>query len=127
MSGCMDVCSSRSIKKKPQVLTFLAARLSRSKPKTKIYRVGRKPATTGAALTCEMSMARTSGNYTGPFSTNSLILWFIWFCYTVYNSPMLNGFINCTLRSIIVVITLGKCAHRTPTGVRERHKCIGLI
>jgi hypothetical protein len=27
----------------------------------------------GAALTCEMSMARTSANYIGPFSTNSLI------------------------------------------------------
>jgi hypothetical protein len=49
------------------------------------------------------------------------------FCYTVYNSPKFNGFINCTLWSIIVVITLGKCAHRTPSGVRERHKCIGLI
>jgi hypothetical protein len=49
------------------------------------------------------------------------------FCYTVYNSPRFNGFINCTLWSIIVVITLGKCAHRTPSGVRERHKCIGLI
>jgi hypothetical protein len=49
------------------------------------------------------------------------------FCYTVYNSPKFKGFINCTLWSIIVVITLGKCAHRTPSGVRERHKCIGLI
>jgi hypothetical protein len=39
----------------------------------------------------------------------------IWFCYVVYNSSMFNGFNNCTLWSIIVVITLGKCAHRTPT------------
>jgi hypothetical protein len=29
-----------------------------------------------------------------------------------------------TLWSIIVVITLGKCAHRTPAGVREHHTCI---
>jgi hypothetical protein len=50
-----------------------------------------------------------------------------WFCYAAYNSPKFNGFINCTFWSIIVVITLGKCAHRTPSGVRERHKCIGLI
>jgi hypothetical protein len=28
---------------------------------------------------------------------------------------------NCTFWSIIVVITLEQCAHRTPTGVRERH------
>jgi hypothetical protein len=27
----------------------------------------------GAAPTCKMSMARTSANYIGPFSTNSLI------------------------------------------------------
>jgi hypothetical protein len=25
------------------------------------------------------------------------------------------------------VITLGKCVHRRPSGVRERHSCIGLI
>jgi hypothetical protein len=49
------------------------------------------------------------------------------FCYTAYNSPKLNGFINCTFWSIIVVITLGKCAHRMPSGIRERHTCIGLI
>jgi hypothetical protein len=49
------------------------------------------------------------------------------FCYTVYNSPKFNGFINCTWWSILVVITLGRWAHRTPSGVRERHKCIGLI
>jgi hypothetical protein len=52
---------------------------------------------------------------------------FIRFCYAVYNSPKLNGFNNCALWSIIVVITLGKCAHQTPSGVRERHTCIGLI
>jgi hypothetical protein len=49
------------------------------------------------------------------------------FCYAVYNSPKFNGFNNCTLWSIIVVITLGKCAHRTPSGVWDRHTCIGLI
>jgi hypothetical protein len=49
------------------------------------------------------------------------------FCYVVYNSPYFNGFNNCTFWSIIVVITLGKCAHRTPLGVRERHTCIGLM
>jgi hypothetical protein len=51
----------------------------------------------------------------------------IWFCYAGYNSPKFNGFINCTFWSIIVVITLGKGAHRTPSGVRERHTCIGLF
>jgi hypothetical protein len=50
-----------------------------------------------------------------------------WFCYAVYNSHKFNGFNNCTLWSITVVITLGKCAHRTPSGVRERHTYIGLI
>jgi hypothetical protein len=40
---------------------------------------------------------------------------------------MFNGFSNCTLWSIIVVITLGKSSHRTPSGVRERHTCIGLM
>jgi hypothetical protein len=49
------------------------------------------------------------------------------FCYVVYISRKFNGFINCTSWSIIVVITLGKCAHRTPTGVRERHTCVGLM
>jgi hypothetical protein len=31
------------------------------------------------------------------------------------------------LWSIIVVTTLGKCLHRTPSRVRERHTCIGLM
>jgi hypothetical protein len=38
------------------------------------------------------------------------------FCYAAYSSLKFNGFINCTFWSIIVVITLGKCAHRTPSG-----------
>jgi hypothetical protein len=40
-----------------------------------------------------------------------------------------NGFNNCTctLWFIIVVITLGKCAHRTPSGVQESLICIGLM
>jgi hypothetical protein len=50
---------------------------------------------------------------------------YIRFCYVV--SRLFNGFNNCSLWSIIVVITLGKCAHRTPAGVRQRHICIGLI
>jgi hypothetical protein len=41
------------------------------------------------------------------------------FCYVVYNSRLFNGFNNCTFWSIIVVITLGKCAHRTPAGRRS--------
>jgi hypothetical protein len=41
------------------------------------------------------------------------------FCYAAYNSPKFNGFINFTFWSIIVVITLGKCAHRTPSGLRR--------
>jgi hypothetical protein len=49
------------------------------------------------------------------------------FCYAAYNSPKFNGFINCTFWSIIVVITLGKCAYRTPSGVWERHTCIRLF
>jgi hypothetical protein len=51
----------------------------------------------------------------------------VWFCYVVYNSPYLNGFNICTFLSIIVVITLGKCAHRTPSGFQESHTCNGLI
>jgi hypothetical protein len=50
-----------------------------------------------------------------------------WFCYVVYNSRKFNVFINCTFWFIIVVITLGKCADRTPSGVRERHASIGLM
>jgi hypothetical protein len=42
----------------------------------------------------------------------------------IYKSRKFKGFNNCTLWSIIVVITLGKCA---PSGVRERHTCIGLM
>jgi hypothetical protein len=49
------------------------------------------------------------------------------FFYSVYNSRLFNGFNNCCFWSLIVVITLGKCAHRTPAGFRERHTCIGLI
>jgi hypothetical protein len=45
----------------------------------------------------------------------------------VYNSSKFNGFNNYTFLSIIVMITLGKCAHRTPSGVRVRHTCIGLM
>jgi hypothetical protein len=45
----------------------------------------------------------------------------------VYNLRKFNGFNNCTFWSIIVVITLGKCAHLTPSGVRERQTCIGLM
>jgi hypothetical protein len=44
--------------------------------------------------------------------------------YEIYNSHTFNGFNNCTLWSIIVVITLGKCAHQTPADVLERHTCI---
>jgi hypothetical protein len=35
--------------------------------------------------------------------------------------------LTTVLSSIIVVMTLGKCAHRSPTGFRERHVCIGLM
>jgi hypothetical protein len=45
----------------------------------------------------------------------------------VYNSRKFNGFNNCTLWCIIGAIKLGKCAHPTPSGVRERHTCIDLI
>jgi hypothetical protein len=43
------------------------------------------------------------------------------FCYVVYSSRMFNGFNNFILWSIISLITLGKCAHRTPEDVRESH------
>jgi hypothetical protein len=49
----------------------------------------------------------------------------VWFCYVVYNSCKFNGFNNCALWPIIVVITLVKCAHQTSAGVWERHTCIG--
>jgi hypothetical protein len=45
-----------------------------------------------------------------------------WFCYVIYNSRKFNGFSN-----LLCVRTLGKCTHRTPTGVRERHTCVGLM
>jgi hypothetical protein len=48
------------------------------------------------------------------FPTQSTVLYTPGFCYVVYNSRLFNGFNNCSLWSIIVVITLGKCAHRTP-------------
>jgi hypothetical protein len=44
----------------------------------------------GAAPTCEMSMARTSANYIGPFSTKSLI------------SECGTRAKQCTIRSITV-------------------------
>jgi hypothetical protein len=53
--------------------------------------------------------------------------WTLGFHYMVFNSRKFNGFNNCLFWSIIVVITLGKGAHRTPAGVRERHTCIGLM
>jgi hypothetical protein len=34
---------------------------------------------------------------------------------------------NFSLWSIVVVLTLGKCAHRQPAGIRERHTYTGLI
>jgi hypothetical protein len=50
------------------------------------------------------------------------------FSYVEYNSRLFNGFNNCSFWSIIVVITLGKCAHRTPAGVRRREfQCIDRI
>jgi hypothetical protein len=49
------------------------------------------------------------------------------FCYVAYNLCLFDSFNNYSLWSIIVVITLEKCAQRTPAGVRERHTCIGLI
>jgi hypothetical protein len=54
---------------------------------------------------------------------------YVWlrFCYVVYYSRKFNGCNNCTLWSIIVVIPLEKCTHRTPSGVRELHTCIGLM
>jgi hypothetical protein len=42
-------------------------------------------------------------------------------CYVAYNSRLFNSSNSCSLWSIIVVVALGKCAHRTPAGVRERH------
>jgi hypothetical protein len=51
----------------------------------------------------------------------------LWFCYAVFNSRLFNGLNNCAIGTIIVAITLGKCAHRTPAGVRKLHICIGLM
>jgi hypothetical protein len=47
-----------------------------------------------------------------------------WYTTHVCSTVLIN---NCTFLSIIGVITLGKCVHRTPSGVRERHTCIGLM
>jgi hypothetical protein len=41
------------------------------------------------------------------------------FCYTVYNSPKFNGFINCTLCSIIVVRCDNTRKVRAPNAIRH--------
>jgi hypothetical protein len=84
-----------------------------------------------------MYMSFTTNFYSFDENCIHLIISLKGYCHDVYclwgsatwykTHVKFNGFNNCAFWSIIVVMTLGKRAHQTPSGVRERHTCIGLM